>query len=176
MRPGRATRGAAGGYRSGLSGQIRHDSTFSLNSGFPVQNWEVVPVPPPHPWVDTRLYPILVIEFPEVAPAADVRSMTIALRRFANELTESIALVSDLSRIRVSDPESRSIYVEFVRDMRKTAGHRVRGTAVITRSGVQRTIMNLHAMLVGQTPYPVRGFATRAEALPWLRARLGSTL
>jgi len=136
----------------------------------------LVPVSPPHPWVDTSQYPIVIIEFPSGSPAAEVRAMTIALRRFASELTEPIALVSDLSRIRVSDPESRSIYVEFVRDMRKTAGHRVRGTAVVTNSGVQRTLMNLHAMLVGKTPYPVRGFATRAEALPWLRARLDSTL
>lgn len=130
----------------------------------------------PHPWVDVDRYPIVVIAFPAESTAMEVRSMTAAMRRFAANVDEPIAIVSDLSQIRSSDPETRSIYVEFVRDMRSVAGQWVRATAVVTQSAFQRTVLNLHSMLVGKTPYPVRGFACRAEAMPWLHARLGSSV
>lgn len=130
----------------------------------------------PHPWVDLSHYPVVIIVFPGDSTATQVRVMTSKMRRFASELDEPVAIMSDLTDIRTSDPEVRSIYVEFVRDMRSVAGRWVRATAVITQSAFQRTVLNLHATLVGKTPYPVRGFASRAEAFPWLHARLGSSV
>jgi hypothetical protein len=135
----------------------------------------LVPAASPHPWVDLHAYPIVVLAFPPVAGANEVLAMTIALRRFASELEEPIALISDLSAVVSPDPEGRKIYAEFVRDMRKVAGHRVRATALVTRNPLQRAMLNLHAILVGETPYPTRGFSSRGEAIPWLRARLGAS-
>lgn len=128
----------------------------------------------PHPWVDVSRYPIVVVEFAAVSNVNDFRALTFALRRFAADLHEPIALVTDLSKIRSGDPESRNVYAEFVRDMRGPSGRWVRATAVITPNPIQRTIMNLHTLLVGKTPYPVRAFGTRDEAIPWVRARLSA--
>jgi hypothetical protein len=128
----------------------------------------------PHPWVDLRLYPIVVIAFPAVAVVSEVLALTIALRRFAAELTEPIALIADLSELRSPDPEGRKVYSEFVRDMRAVAGHRVRAVALITRNPLQRALLNVHSMIVGTTPYPTRGFPSRDQAIPWLHARLGA--
>lgn len=112
--------------------------------------------------------------FPDGAAASDVREMTQATRRFALELRDTIAVISDLSRVKTTDPETRKIYADFVRELRSEVGHRVRGIAVILRSPFQRAMLNLHFLLVGKTPYPVRAFSDRDEALPWLHARLGA--
>jgi hypothetical protein len=134
-----------------------------------------VPVSSPHPWVSIKIFPIVVITFPTESTVKDTLSMTNAMRHFSAGITEPIAIMSDLSGVRSSDPETRAIYVEFVRDMKRVAGQWVRGTAVISQSTLQRTILNLHAALVGSTPYPVRAFASQSQALPWLYARLTGT-
>jgi hypothetical protein len=120
-------------------------------------------------------YPIVTFVFPTDATPAGVRGMILAMRRFAAELKEPIVLLVDISGVRAVDPDSRTIHVEFVRDMREVSGHLVRGVAVITRSAFQRALLNLHSLLVGKTPYPVRGFSERSNAIPWLNGRLGSS-
>ncbi len=126
-----------------------------------------------HPWVDTSKYPVVVLTFPETSSAAEVRALTFALRQFAAEITEPFALISDLSKIRGSDPDVRQVYVDFVKDMRAGASTWLRATAVVTGNPFQRTVLNLHALLVGKTPYPVRAFPNATEALPWLLAKIG---
>lgn len=101
--------------------------------------------------------------------------MTLAARRFALELKQPVGIVTDLSEIRAGDPEARTVYADFVRDMRNLPNKPVRATAVITRSTLQRSLLNLHSLLVGKTPYPLRGFPRREEAIPWIRALLSST-
>jgi hypothetical protein len=133
---------------------------------------DVVSVTPPHAWVDLSHYPVVILMFPASATAREVLVMTTAMRRFAADLSEPVAIVSDLSSVRSSDPEIRSVYVQFVRDMRGVAGRWVRAAAVITQSALQRTTLNIHEMLVGGTPYPVRGFATRSAAFAWLHTKL----
>ena len=128
----------------------------------------------PHPWVDTSGFPVIVITFPVTSTVIELRAMTVATRRFALELKEPIGIVSDLSNIRAGDPEARSIYADFVRDVRNLPNSPVRATAVITPSTLQRSLLNLHSFLVGKTPYPVRAFPRRDEAMPWIRALLST--
>jgi hypothetical protein len=126
----------------------------------------------PHPWVSLEVFPIVIIRFRDDSAVGELRAMTYSLRRFAASLDEPFAILSDLSGVRTSDPEVRAVYVEFVKDMKRSSGHRVRAAAVITSNAFQRTVLNLHMALIGQTPYPVRAFSSREHALPWLRARL----
>jgi len=126
----------------------------------------------PHPWVDTTRFPIIVIAFPLESSVNELRGM--AMRQFAAGFNEPVAVVTDLSQLRTGDPEARAIYVQFVRDMRTGAGNWVRATAVITQSTLQRSLLNLHEMLVGKTPYPLRAFSRREEAFPWIHAVLSS--
>ncbi|MGC4065246.1 MAG: STAS/SEC14 domain-containing protein [Polyangiaceae bacterium] len=129
----------------------------------------------PHPWVSLEAFPIVIIRFRDDVAIAELRSMTHSLRRFVASLDEPFAVMSDLTGVRSSDPEGRAVYVEFVKDMKRSTGHRVRATAVITSNAFQRTILNLHMALIGNTPYPVRAFSSREHALPWLRARLDAS-
>ena len=130
-----------------------------------------MPVPSPHPWVDVRRYPIVAIVFPLAPKTAEVSLLTLALRRFANELSEPIAIITDLSNLRVSDPDGRVAYTEFVKDMRTVSGKWTVATAVILKNPIQRAMLNLHAVMVGKTPYPVRSFPSTDEAVPWLNSR-----
>lgn len=133
-----------------------------------------VPAISPHNWVDVRRYPVVAIVFPVDPKTADVSLLALALRRFANELSEPIAIITDLTNLQVSDPDARAIYTEFVKDMRTVSGKWITATAVIIKNPIQRAMLNLHEMMVGKTPYPVRSFPTSDEALPWLTARLDS--
>jgi len=134
--------------------------------------FSLVTVESPHPLVDTRRFPIVVVSFTPSATAHEMRALTIALRRFATGLDEPIGVLSDLSAVRTPDPEARLIYAEFVREVRNVSGKWVRGIAVVTQNPFQRALSNLHATLVGKTPYPVQAFATVRQALPWLLAKV----
>lgn len=131
-----------------------------------------VPVESPHPWVDVSRYPVVVIAFPLNPSTAAVGTLTLALRRFAADLTESIGLITDLSNLRTTDPDARAIYTSFVRDMRAVSGRYIAATAVIAKHPIHRAMLNLHALMVGATPYPVRSFARVEDAYPWVQARL----
>lgn len=131
-----------------------------------------MPIESPHPWVDTSNYPIVIVAFPSESTANDVQQLANAMRRFASTVREPIAIVTDLTLLRTGDPEARETYAGFVRDVRPTAGRWTRGTAVIIQSTLQRALFNVHTLLVGSTPYPVRAFGQREHALPWLQALL----
>lgn len=131
-----------------------------------------MPVTSPHPWVDVHRYPVITITFPLNPTTADVAQLTLDLRRFAGTLVEPIALITDLSNLRVSDPDARGVYTGFVRDMKAVSGKWICATAVVTQNPIQRAMLNLHALMVGGTPYPVRSFSTANDAYPWVSARL----
>jgi hypothetical protein len=128
----------------------------------------------PHPWVNLEQFPVVVITFPATSTANETREMTNAMRHFALNVNEPIVIMSDISNVLTTDSEVRNVYVNFVRDMKTVVGRWVRGTAVITHSTFQKTLMNLHESLIGNTPYPIRAYSHREHALPWLKARIHS--
>lgn len=156
---------------NGGAGPTKQLETSSDSGAGMVYN--LVPVVVPHPWVDTSRFPIVVVTFAPSATVYEMRALTVALRRFATGLNEPIGLISDLSEVRTQDPDARQVYAEFVREMRGVSGKWVRGTAVVTQNPFQRAVFNLHATLVGKTPYPVHAFSAFHQALPWLLAKMG---
>jgi hypothetical protein len=129
----------------------------------------------PHPWVNLEQFPVVVITFPATSTANEAREMTNSMRQFSLNVNEPIGIVSDISNVLSTDFEVRTVYVDFVRDMKSVVGRWVRGIAVITHSSFQKTLMNLHESLIGSTPYPVRAYSYREHALPWLKARIHSS-
>jgi hypothetical protein len=132
----------------------------------------------PHPWLDVSTYPILVVRYPADADrresATQVDQFYDAFCAWADARQVPYTVIADTTAIKTMP--SALVRAAIAKGEARTAVFEARlnkGTAVVVANNITRGVATA-VFWLSPPAYPMRVFATFADALAWILARLDS--